>query len=277
MVTDERYYDSHLHTQSMLRRSPELVERLGAALADGRLAGGVDVGIDPGDWEERLPLLRRIGVAWYSAGIYPSWAARPDLPAALERLDAHAGAALARPGPGPRLVAIGEIGIDCYRDHAPAAVQSALFEAQIEIANRHGLPIIVHNREASPAILAALARTRPAAGGVMHCFSADWDCARALLDAGFYLSFAGNLGYPGADRLREVARRAPIDRLLCETDSPYLSPQGLRGQPNWPYNVRLVYQCLAELRGLPPSELCPVVEASFFAAFKAAPNPAAPA
>lgn len=153
----------------------------------------------------------------------------------------------------PQVVAIGEIGLDYYWDKTPPATQHHAFTQQLALAARLDLPVIIHNRDAGADVLHLLAES-PLAGtgrpGVLHSFSADWTTAEKALDMGFYLGFTGPLTYKKADDLRAVAARAPLDRLLIETDSPYLSPEPHRGRRNEPAHVRLVAERLAELRGL---------------------------
>ena len=157
-----------------------------------------------------------------------------------------------------KVVAIGEIGLDYYWNKTPIDVQHSAFERQLELAAECGLPVIVHNREASNDVVAALkasplARTeRP---GVLHSFSADWPTATAVLDLGFYVGITGPLTYKKAGELREIAARVPLDRILIETDSPYQTPVPHRGSRNEPANVRLVAEKLAEIRGLPYPEI----------------------
>ncbi len=146
-------------------------------------------------------------------------------------------------------VAIGEIGLDYFHRYGTNTEQMDLFLQQIRLANELDLPIIVHTRESDADLISTLKKTRCARGGIIHCFSSDWNAAKALLDLGYYISFAGNVTYSKSDALREVARNVPKDRYLIETDSPYLSPQKFRGKPNEPARVAEVAACIAETRG----------------------------
>jgi TatD DNase family protein len=157
----------------------------------------------------------------------------------------------------PKVVAIGEIGLDYYRDHSPKEQQHKLFEAQLELAARLELPIIIHNREASEdvmAILAAWVPTLPASlkerPGVMHSFSAPREAADQALELGFYLGFTGPITYKNANSLRLIAETVPLDRLLVETDGPFLTPQQHRGDRNEPAYVAYVAERLASLHGI---------------------------
>lgn len=162
------------------------------------------------------------------------------------------------------VVALGEMGLDFYYDHSPRETQEKVFASQIEWAVRAGKPIVVHLRNATDrrtgdAYARAVGIMKESGaercGGVIHCFSGDKSDARTALDLGFYISFAGPLTYPRADELRKVASYVPLDRTLCETDSPYLAPQSHRGKRNSPEYVCEVYRRLAELRELPFGEL----------------------
>jgi len=165
----------------------------------------------------------------------------------------------------PQVVAIGEIGLDYYWDKTPPATQHHAFARQLELAAELGLPVIVHNRDASADVLRLLAAS-PLAGrerpGVLHSFSADWPTAEAALALGYYLGFTGPLTFKKADDLRAIAARAPLDRILIETDSPYLSPEPHRGRRNEPAHVRLVAERLAELRALPLTQLAQATTAN---------------
>ncbi len=152
----------------------------------------------------------------------------------------------------PGVVAIGEIGLDYYWQESPPAIQQAALAAQLALAAELNLPVIIHNREAGPDVIHALTES-PAArrerAGVLHSFSADRELARQALDLGFYLGFTGPLTYKNADDLRAVAAFAPLDRLLLETDAPFLPPQPRRGRRNEPAYVIYVAERLAALRG----------------------------
>ncbi len=190
-----------------------------------------------------------------SLGIHPHEAAGPDAARVdeLRELLAH-----------PRAVAVGETGLDYFRDYAPADAQQRLFGAQLRIAAELDKPVVIHTRAADEDTLAAL---RDHAGAVvLHCFSSP-----ALLDTalerGWYVSFAGNVTYKNAYDLRVAARAVPAERLLAETDSPYLSPQPVRGTRNEPANVRHTIAVLAEARGEDAGELARRIDANADAVF----------
>jgi TatD DNase family protein len=156
----------------------------------------------------------------------------------------------------PKVVAIGEIGLDFYRRRSPQEVQQYWFRRQLEFAIAHKKVVVIHTREATPVTLSILQDYRGRlAGGVMHCFGGSLTEAHAFLDLGFYLSFAGPLTYPKADSLRQVAQKVPLDRVLVETDCPYLTPQPWRGKRNEPAYVVATAQKLADIRGLTLEEV----------------------
>ncbi|RRV29498.1 TatD family deoxyribonuclease [Pseudomonas sp. o96-267] len=150
----------------------------------------------------------------------------------------------------PKVVAIGETGLDYHYEPESAALQQASFRLHLEAARITGKPVIVHTREARADTLALLREAALPQAGVLHCFTEDWDMAKAALDIGFYISLSGIVTFRNAEALREVARQVPVDRLLVETDSPYLAPVPHRGKPNLPQYVREVAEYLAVLRGV---------------------------
>ncbi len=150
----------------------------------------------------------------------------------------------------PRVVAIGETGLDYHYEPQAAELQQEAFRLHLEAAKLTGKPVIVHTREARADTLALLRDAALPQGGVLHCFTEDWEMAKAALDIGFYISLSGIVTFRNAETLREEARQVPADRLLVETDSPYLAPIPYRGKPNLPQYVREVAEFLAELRGV---------------------------
>ncbi|MBX8478006.1 TatD family hydrolase [Pseudomonas cichorii] len=151
----------------------------------------------------------------------------------------------------PRVVAIGETGLDYHYEPEAAELQQASFRLHLQAASVTGKPVIVHTRGARADTLNLLREAALPQAGVLHCFTEDWEMARAALDLGFYISLSGIVTFRNADALRDVARQVPADRLLVETDSPYLAPIPYRGKPNLPQYVREVAEFLAMLRGEP--------------------------
>ncbi len=150
----------------------------------------------------------------------------------------------------PYVVAIGETGLDYHYEPEAAELQQRSFRLHLDAASVCGKPVIVHTRAARTDTLDLLREAALPQAGVLHCFTEDWDMARAALDLGYYISFSGIVTFRNADALRDVARRVPADRLLVETDSPYLAPMPYRGKSNLPQYVHEVAQFLAELRGV---------------------------
>ena len=158
-----------------------------------------------------------------------------------------------------RAVAVGETGLDFYRDYAPHDRQLALFRKHLELAGELGKPVVIHNRAADEEVLEQLASFDGAV--VLHCFSYPGALATAL-ERGYYVSFAGNVTYKNASELRVAASQVPGDRLLAETDCPYLSPEPRRGRPNEPANVLHTVEALARVRGVEPAELAAQIDAN---------------
>lgn len=154
-----------------------------------------------------------------------------------------------------KVLAWGEIGLDYYRDLSPRSLQKEIFVKQIELANKAGLPIVIHNRDAHQDVLEIVKAHPPKQGGVFHCYSGSWEMAKVLLNLGFYLSFAGPITFKNARHTVEVVKNAPLDRILVETDSPYLSPEPRRGKRNEPTYVREVVKKIAEIRELSLEEI----------------------
>ncbi|HLV16860.1 MAG TPA: TatD family hydrolase [Pseudomonas sp.] len=163
----------------------------------------------------------------------------------------------------PHVVAIGETGLDYHYEPEAAEVQQASFRLHLEAARITGKPVIVHTRAAREDTLTLLREAALPQAGVLHCFTEDWDMARAALDLGFYISLSGIVTFRNADMLRDVARRVPADRLLVETDSPYLAPVPHRGKANLPQYVREVAEFVAQLRGVAYETLAEQTTANF--------------
>ncbi|HHW7568743.1 TPA: TatD family hydrolase [Mannheimia haemolytica] len=156
----------------------------------------------------------------------------------------------------PKVVAIGETGLDYHYTPETKALQQSLFVQQIEIANKLNKPLIIHSRSARQDTMDMLEQNNAEkCGGVLHCFTEDWAMAKRALDIGFYISISGIITFRNAEELREVLRKVPLDRLLVETDSPYLAPIPYRGKPNQPAYVRETCEYVATLKGVSTEEL----------------------
>jgi TatD DNase family protein len=234
-------FDTHAHLHD-----PAFAADRAAVLARARaagVAGILTVGTDPDSARDAVALAAAEPDVWAAVGIHPHEAATAG-EAALAVIAALAGA--------PRVVAVGEIGLDYYRDLSPRDVQQDALRRQLALARRLGKPVLLHCREAHADLLAALeAEGVSEAGGIMHCFSGDLAVARRCLDLGLGLSIAGPVTYPSARRLPEVVRAVGLGPLVIETDCPYLPPQPWRGQRNEPAYLAATAARLAELCGVP--------------------------
>jgi TatD DNase family protein len=257
--------DSHAHLALAAEElgHEALAAVLEAYARDSALTGAllVDIGVDPGDLGPRLAALGpgEAGLPPFlrvSAGIWPSARNLASSEASLAGLMASIEEAESR---GIRVAAIGEGGLDYHYDEGPKEAQARLFEGLLGLASSLSLPVIVHSREAAADTLAAIERTRPDPPALIHCFGYGADEARAFLGLGCYISFAGNLTYKNSDSLREALALVPDDRLLLETDSPYMNPMPRRGRPSSPLDVERTYTLAAELRGVAVAELAETV------------------
>ena len=228
-------FDTHCHLGLDGKATPD--EEHARAVAAG-VTGMLVVGIDAATSAAARTLARLPGVRW-SAGLHPNDASRfaAEWPVIAD---------LAR---DPTCCALGETGMDCFRDRTPLDQQEQSLRAHLALARELGLPVIFHCRDAFAPMFAVL-RDEPPVCGVMHCFSGGVDEARQALDLGLSLSFAGPLTYPKNDALRAAAAFAPADRVLVETDAPFLPPQKRRGQRNEPAYVVETLATLAAVRGI---------------------------
>lgn len=164
----------------------------------------------------------------------------------------------------PQVIGVGETGLDYYYSTENKEAQRESFSIHLQQAARYAKPVIVHTRDAREDTLELIRRYGSTeSAGVMHCFTEDWATAKAALDLGYYISFSGIITFKNAGNLREIATKVPLDRLLVETDSPYLAPVPFRGRPNEPQYVTEVARCLADLRGLAYETICEVTGANF--------------
>jgi TatD DNase family protein len=232
--------DTHAHLDACKRPASELVARARASGVD-RI---VTIGSGIESCRASLAICEQEEGVVAALGIHPHQAAEAT-EADLDELATLLG--------HPRAVAVGETGLDHYRDYAPRPRQAELFRAQANLAAELEKPLVVHTRAADDDTLVVLAEVEPPAV-VLHCFSSP-SLLAAAVDRGYYVSFAGNVTYPKAVDLRLAATQVPAERLLAETDSPYLAPQARRGRPNEPANVVYVLTALGQARGQDPHEL----------------------
>jgi TatD DNase family protein len=254
--------DSHCHLDRLdLAPFENDFARLVAATAESGVTHMLCVCIDLESYPAMLALVEPFPQISVSVGIHPNDKDRREPePGELEQLASH-----------PRNVAIGETGLDYFRSEGDLAWQQVRFRQHIGAARACHKPLIIHTRAAKADTIAIMTEERAQdAGGVMHCFTEDWEMAKKALDLGFYISFSGIVTFNSAADLREVARKVPQDRLLIETDSPYLAPVPFRGKPNLPQYVSKVAECVAELRGLSVAEVARISGSNFFKLFPAA-------
>ena len=154
-----------------------------------------------------------------------------------------------------KVKAIGEIGLDYYYDMSPRDVQKKWLDRQLSLAGELSLPVIIHERDAAADVFSAIKRHSPAVRGVYHCYSGSWEMAREIMKLGYYISFTGSITFAKADRLREVVKKVPLERMMIETDSPYLTPAPFRGRRNDSTRVHLVAERIAELHGVSYEEV----------------------
>jgi TatD DNase family protein len=252
-------FDAHTHLDM-------LSEPVGKVLADARAAGitsVVTVGTDVASSRWAADCAATHADVHAAVAIHPndtSRAARADLSAIAEL------AAL------PQVRAVGETGLDYYRDASPPDVQREWFAAHIEIAKTTGKALVIHDRDAHDDVISLLANIGPPPTVVFHCFSGDAELAKRCADAGYVMSFAGNITYPSAASLREAAAVAPADLILVETDAPFLTPVPNRGKQNAPAQVAHTLRAIAEVKRMAVEELCAAVMATGARVF----GPAAP-
>jgi TatD DNase family protein len=242
------FIDSHAHIDG-----PQFADDRDAMLARARAAGistilAIGTGPGPEKLDAALPFAESHNWIYTTVGIHPH-DAKEVTPAHLDAL-----AALAK---HPKVIAWGEIGLDYFYDHSPRDVQEKVFRQQMELAQAAKLPIIIHCRDAWDDCLRLLDEVWKATGlgGILHCFTSTLDHAQKGLDMGFLISFTGNISYPKAQNIRDVAKALPLSNILIETDSPYLAPQLHRGKRNEPAYVLEVAKALANVRDCELSEI----------------------
>ena len=244
-IWDFLMVDSHCHIAG-----PEFTEDLGAVVERARSAGLAHaLVILAADDQPEMDQAAKVSAEWdairFSIGVHPHAAGKfaADPVAAAQLVDTTIAVQ-------PLTRALGEVGLDYHYDFAPRGVQRQVFREQIRLARRRRLPIVIHTREAEDDTFRVLGEeSAQEIGGVFHCFTGDRDMARRALDIGFHISLAGIVTFPRALELKEVAKLVPLERLLIETDSPFLAPVPHRGKRNEPANVVRVAETIAELRG----------------------------
>lgn len=219
---------------------------------------GVNKMINVGFNRETIPSTMRLAESY--ANIYAAVGWHPQDAITMEDGDLDWIASLCA---HPKVVAIGEIGLDYYWDTSPKDVQQRVFRQQIGLARELKMPIVIHNRDAHEDVVRILREEKAQeVGGVMHSFSGSWETAKMCLDLGFHLSFGGPVTFKNAKQPKEVLAKTPMDRLLIETDAPYLTPHPFRGKRNESAHVKLVAEAAAEIKGLNWEELAEITYAN---------------
>ncbi len=231
--------DSHAHLEM-----PRFADDLEAVLrraCDAGISHIINIGSDEQSSAKSVELATQHELIYAAVGIHPHEArlVSPDTYNHLRKLAAN-----------PKVVALGEMGLDYHYMHSPAAIQQEVFKQQLQLANELELPVVIHQREAEADALKILKEHPPACGGVMHCFSGDEAMLRQCLSLGLYISAAGPITFKKAQGLRQLIARTPAEKLLLETDAPYLAPVPHRGKRNEPAYVKYTAQVVAELKGL---------------------------
>ncbi len=249
--------DSHAHLDA-----PYFRDRLPAVLDRAKKAGVeriITIGVTPSSSRNGIKIAEKYPLVFAAAGYHPHWAdgSDSDRLAQAERLAGK-----------PSVVALGEIGLDYHHFHSSKQNQIKLFRHMLEIAVATRLPVIIHDRKAHVDMYEILCTFQAKlAGGIIHCFSGDWNLAQKYLDWGFYLSIPGPVTYPRSRDLREVAQKAPLEHLLIETDAPHLTPAPRKGRKNEPAFIRYTALEIAARRNIPLEEVADVTSQNVLHAF----------
>ncbi len=254
--------DSHCHLNfpDLANRIPEVLQ----CMQENQVDLAVCISVNLEDFPLVIALAEQHAQLYATVGVHPEYTdvEEPDEDRLLA-LAAH-----------PKVIAIGETGLDYYWQKDQPEWQRDRFRTHIRAAKRCGKPLVVHTRDSASDTLRLLKEEgADAVGGVMHCFTENWDIACRALDLGFYLSFSGIVTFKNATIVKEVAQKCPLDRLLVETDSPYLAPAPYRGKPNEPAYVKYVAEEVARLRGMSVDAVHEATTDNFFSLFKGAKKP----
>jgi TatD DNase family protein len=251
------FVDSHCHINF-----PELAANIDDVLAqmrDNEVVSALCISVNLQDFPQVLALAEQHPHIYATVGVHPDYedVEEPDVEL-LVKLARH-----------PRIIGIGETGLDYYRLKGDLEWQRARFRTHINAARETGKPLIIHTREAGADTLRIMAEEKAAeASGVMHCFTETWEVAEAALEMGFYISFSGIVTFKNAKQLKEIAQRVPMERILIETDAPYLAPVPHRGKLNQPAYVKHVAEEIAVLRGISLDEVGRQTTENFTRLFK---------
>lgn len=271
-MTYRNVIDSHFHTQSMLQRGMDVFS-LYDRLFDGGFAGGIDIGCTHDDLTKRSDLLKDYPAILLSGAMGPWEAGRSETKPVEPEYEYQSAKSISQIESELDILKeniirykasfIGEIGLDYYWDYGTHEKQHLIFETQMRWASEMGLRVLIHDRDADADTAEVIRRLGPDRGGVIHCFDGSPIVLEAALEKGYFISFAGNLTYKRNTDLRQMLRRVPMDRLLLETDSPYLAPVPLRGQSNNPSFIIHTYECAAETLGMNAEDLAIIIKDNY--------------
>jgi TatD DNase family protein len=253
-----RLFDSHCHLALLYQDEVEQIRVIDEARRNN-VIGMANVSTNLPDFFSSYKNTKNIPNIFHTIGLSPSEVNNPgkDWEAKLEEGLSY-----------PNVIGVGEIGLDYYHKYGDRNAQIEFFIKQLEIASNHNLPVIIHNRQAGEDTKNILKSKLSSAGGILHCFSEDTQFAKEMIDLGLYISFAGNLTYRNAKNLHDVAKNLPLEYLLIETDSPFLTPHTYRGKRNQPAYLVETARFLAELRGMTVDELSEKLLENSFNALK---------
>ncbi|MEW5815708.1 MAG: TatD family hydrolase [Spirochaetota bacterium] len=250
--------DTHFHMLEMKKKGLDPDQILSYCFQNG-LTAALDVAVKAERFQERLEICYKYPELFLTAGLSPAESGKTDA-IKLQTLETQIR--------DPSVIAVGEIGLDRHWNYADPETQKKLFITQIELANQYNLPIVVHNRNADREIFHILRDIKVKGRGVIHCFSSDYEAAKAFIKLGFTISFSGSITYKNAVKIRETAQKIPLDYLFLETDAPFLSPQPVRGMVNHPGYIGYTYEFLAQQRGIHIADLITIVRSNFSSLFR---------
>ncbi len=251
-----KFVDSHCHINfpDLAAQMPQLL----ANMHDNQVSHALCVAVNLPELHSVLALAQQHTNIYASVGVHPDYEDTPEPTVAQ----------LVELSQSPKVVAIGETGLDYFRLTGDLEWQRQRFRTHIRAARETGLPLIIHTRASSEDTIRIMREENAQdVGGVMHCFTESWEIAQQAMELGFYISLSGIVTFKKAEDIKDVARKMPLDRLLIETDSPYLAPMPHRGKQNQPAWVRHVAEHIAELKGLPLEEIAAATTANFFKLF----------
>jgi len=239
-----KLFDTHCHIALLYQDQIDQVRVIDEAKRNG-IAGLANISTNLIDFADSYKNTKNIPDVYHTVGLSPSEVMNPgkDWDLKLEEYLSQ-----------PKIVGVGEIGLDYYHKYGEKNAQIELFIKQLEMATHFNLPVVIHNREAGDDMKSIL-KAKSTTGGIMHCFSENYDFAKEMINLGLYISFAGNLTYRNAKNLHEIAKKIPMENLLIETDSPFLTPHNFRGKRNQPAYLVDTFKFLVELKELPEEEV----------------------